>query len=1020
MGIRYHETMHSARPSLVAGPIRWLILAILVGVPLLVWFDAQERGRAREQESATRAIQGDLRGILANLGRRVDPRQRFEDLTRRVVNALRWGEDPAPVLAAAGLGPGTGEGAFRLFLFDGKGRRRTATWTPTGLTNASERTLALLRRAAADPDFEMTSSERRLVTSFLGTDDAVALLVRHPHRLHDLGEKGVARLVGVFPYRDRRHRRGYVLALVDLPSLDMGRLVRAALDRVDRLAGPHLRLRWGLADLALGRFLPVPGGTPLPPARLQALDRRRPCTEHLTPTTVEATNLLGERFLVAAAAPLAPPPANPYGTWPVQGGFFLGCLVLLEGLIRVLRTRFVALRWQILGLFGLAAGVSLATLLGFGRMAREAREEGLIREQVTSAGQILEKLDQGFAAFLDRQADRYGKLMRGATTAAAAQRRLRAARPWLGRARSAISVHSIGKDGHALFRQEPAGWYSLKELWGRDTYPILTRIGLSTLAHLNDPVAARQELSHTGTNFEKSVAIGLGGECAGFVGRLGVFTAGTQRLRLFSDVARTPDNHAIATLLISHENNSLERSYLWEARRRIRNLPGGRELRFTAFLRPGIPRAYAAFRTAADDQAMRDLIDLTARTSAVEATLGRYRGREAILVACPGRGLADYVLVLATPLEPIRAMTRRLERGFQVIAGLLLLFALGLGLIFSDLLLGPVGALSEGIRHLQGGSFPGFSPPRTGDVLQEIGHGIGGIMDEMRNLATARAIHEQLFPAGPLIAGAFRLSGRSRSVSDIGDEIFDYRLEQGGQVVFWMASLPGTLLGSALGLAMTKMALRLSLDSGAQQGSPPTGARETDPAAMVRQFVAGFLARHPGLAGAGVLIGHLDTGTGRVRLAARGAFRWGLEAAEDRAIPAPEPRPSPPGAWGECSRGPFPRARGNDGDSFFIGPGQVFRIASPGQIAAGDEGASWLADTGECEPDHRTSAPWGPWKGLLHSPLPSWSPGQVDQEPHQGTTLEAVSAIRLPEASKAMRPPRSRTILFIERRGQER
>lgn len=939
--------MASVRLSpLLSGPVRWLILAILAGVPLLVWFDAQDRRRAQELEQLTQARQADLRSVLASLGRRIDPRQRFEDLTRRVVNALRWGEDPTPVLAAAGLGPGTGAGAFRLFLFDGKGRRRAAPWTPAGLTNASERTLALLRRAAAHPDFAMTPSERRLIASFLGTTDAIPLLVRHPHRLHDLAEKGAPRLAGVFPFRDRQGRRGYVLALVDLPALDTGRLVRAALDRIHRLAGPWLHLRWGLADLADGRFLPVPGAAALSPDHLRRLDRRRPCTEHLTATTVEATLLLGERFLVAAAAPRPVPARSPLDGWPARTLVLAGVLLALEGLIRWQRGRFVPLRWQILGLFGLAAAASLATLLGFGRMAREAREQSLIRERVREAGQILEKIDQGFAPFLDRQAARYARLVRGATTPTAVRRRLQAAQRWLGRARSAISVHSISEDGTMLFRQEPWGWYSLNELWGRDTAAMLTRIGLSTIAHWNDPVGARQSLSDTGTDFEKSLAIGLGGECAGFAGRIGMFTAGTQRLRMFSDLARTADNRAVATLLISHENNSLERSYLWEARRRLRSLPGRQDLRFTAFLRPGMPRVYAAFRTDATDQALRDLLDLTVRTGSVETTIGRYRGREAILVACPGRGLADYVLVLATPLEPIRAGTRRLERGFQIVAGLLLFFALGLGLIFSDLLLEPVSALSDGIRQLQGGSFQGFAMAPTGDVLEEIGQGIGEIMAEMRNLATARAIHAHLFPDGPLTVGSFHLSGHSRSASDIGDEIYDYRSADDGQAIFWMASLPGTLLGSALGLAMTKMALRLTLQPAARPSGAAPSPGPVEPAAIVRQFLARCLSQQPSLAEASVLVGHLDPRTGRVRLAARGPFAWGPAPAGSEAGSEPSTKPGSE-RGSEPGRPPLPPApppdqgAGTDAirqDEAVIEPGSVWRIASPGQLAASGHG----------------------------------------------------------------------------------
>ncbi|NLI79888.1 MAG: hypothetical protein GX442_26015 [Candidatus Riflebacteria bacterium] len=845
------------------------MLAVLVALPLAAWFDLGDRRRAADRETAARAVQDDLRAILAALTRQVDPLQRFEDLTRRVVTALRWGEDPTPVVRGRGVGPGTGQGAWRLFLFDGDGRRRLAPWTETGMVNASEKTLALIRRLAAAPDDEAGRSSRRLAESFLGPIDGLTRLARQPHRLHDLSELGQPRLAGVFPFRDRHRRKGFVLAIVDQGRLDLAALVRTALDRQARLAGP--RFRWGLADLESRKALPAPGSDPLDTSRLDDLLRLMPVTERRTADQAEATALAGERFLVAAAAALPAPPPGFWDGRPARAGLLLAALLLLSGVSRVLAGRFVPLRLQILILFGLAAGGSLVTLLGFGRLAAQTREEGLIRDRIAETRQVLEKLDQSFSPYLVRMATRYRAIWAGTHDRTGARRGLERWTPWFRRAARAVSVHAIAGDGTVLFRQQPGSWYSFREYWGANTERLLDEIGANTVQHWNDPAGLKERSRSVQYDIQKGITIGLAGEFSAIAGRIGRFTLGHQTMRLYVDLARDGGNLAFATLLITHENNALERSFQREARRRIRALPGGRDLRFTSVLRAGVPGTYAAFRVAADERDLLDVVGVAARTNSAQSAMGWYRGRSSILVAVPGRQLRDYVLVLAAPLEPIRAEAGRLWRAFQVIAALFLGFALGVGLIFSELLLEPVEALSVGIRHLQEGRFVGFPMPATGDVLEEIGQGIQSIMEELHNLATAQAIHGQLFPPGPLTTGGagpegpFRLVGRTRSSSAIGDEIFDYGEAGPGRVVFWMASLPGTMLGSALGLAMTKMAFRLS-----------TGPEAGSPAVVVRRLVGEFLDRNPGLEGAGVLLGFLDPTSGRIALAARGAFRWDL------------------------------------------------------------------------------------------------------------------------------------------------
>jgi len=283
-----------------------------------------------------------------------------------------------------------------------------------------------------------------------------------------------------------------------------------------------------------------------------------------------------------------------------------------------------------------------------------------------------------------------------------------------------------------------------------------------------------------------------------------------------------------------------------------------------------------------------DLLDLhvlVSQTGSPESRRGIWNGHPMLMAGLPGRLIAFHNLLLLTPMRPVEEAMAALYRGFIALAVVFLVYGVGLGMQFASMVLTPVRELSLGLENLSASRFASSIDLRTADEFEEIGDGLNETFAEMKELSFARAIQENLFPAGPLDAGSWACRGVSRSTSDIGGEIFDHHLVDdgngGSRGILWIARVPGHAVGSALVLAMTKMALRILAAERAPDPTctmrevgrrRPDGAVQTAPSVLLRELAVRFPGQADLLRRAALFAGVYDPAEGRMDWAYQGEF----------------------------------------------------------------------------------------------------------------------------------------------------
>lgn len=143
---------------------------------------------------------------------------------------------------------------------------------------------------------------------------------------------------------------------------------------------------------------------------------------------------------------------------------------------------------------------------------------------------------------------------------------------------------------------------------------------------------------------------------------------------------------------------------------------------------------------------------------------------------------------------------------FALATGLISIF---LGINLSQRFLTPIEDLNRGIDSIRKREFENRLPVRGNDELGEISGLMNHVMEGMGDLQVARVVQESLFPQKPLDIGTYRIYGKSRAMTDIGGDYFDYFLTSEKKLIGLVGDVSGHGVSAALIMGMAKCAVNL-------------------------------------------------------------------------------------------------------------------------------------------------------------------------------------------------------------------
>ncbi len=789
------------------------IVLLIVPFGGLFWgIDALERDfESRHLESTVE----ELSQITAHLLRLAKVETRFAEVIRNILHAVSMGEPVIPIIKKEP------EGSLAIFLFDEAGKRIKSDGFSNEYLRVSEKYFSLLQKFRNSPETKLNDSEKDMAGTFSGNFATLGILGNQPEQLHDLQNIGIKRLGGWFSANPKNGKKVTLLVWVDLKKISVRRLTEEAVVRLAKIAPSKFSFGW--LDMEAPDKFPAFKESSLSPLTKKILLR-----DHLQPWFSYGNDI----FHLANPSP----EIRLFGKCkipktPREFQVFRGILISILTVILLLaiwkgyfeREFNFSIRTTLTIFFGVAGLVSVGALLGFANLYREARQEYLIRDNLQNSTKILEKIDNSFNSFFGGMIQEYFQLENQlasatgdasikdipsseANTADILKKFCREqTRSWF------YSAFYVGEDGKLQFKGSSAIVRKSRGWLKGDFEKTVENLGTQIISLYNFKPSMAVEAYTQQDSVLQKVLTKPSENILRKRGLLQTLNLAGEDSTNFVDLVLDGTGKAKGMLLIMHDTRLMEIEYVTQALNRQTGVEEFRMVALPKISNTGLPIFPSEVNSSQEDDLFR-LSERITQTEVPHQRIGKMGGVVSMMTGIPGKNITDYNLFLVSPFGPIEKKSRELMMGFLLLAFFTVIFALLLGWLLAQNLLGPLGELGNGVERLVSMKFDKPVEINSGDDLELIGNGINQIMKDLKELALARTVQEHLLPSQSLVTAKYRCHGWSRSSGDFAGEVFDFFELPDGRLAILLGDLSGLGISSTLLIAMSKMAVRLFQD----------------------------------------------------------------------------------------------------------------------------------------------------------------------------------------------------------------
>ncbi|NLF98229.1 MAG: SpoIIE family protein phosphatase [Candidatus Riflebacteria bacterium] len=175
-----------------------------------------------------------------------------------------------------------------------------------------------------------------------------------------------------------------------------------------------------------------------------------------------------------------------------------------------------------------------------------------------------------------------------------------------------------------------------------------------------------------------------------------------------------------------------------------------------------------------------------------------------------GTGLGSAILTVLVDHELLQRDVGRLTNRIWSLVGWSVLVILSLLYILGHYLIMPIKALADGVDMVRNKNYSyRISMPQDNE-LGRLGHSIDESLENLQELEIARTVQESLLPQDSLDLASYFVVARTRSMTSMGGDYYDFIVDSDNNAAILMADVAGHGIQAALMMAMAKSALLLN------------------------------------------------------------------------------------------------------------------------------------------------------------------------------------------------------------------
>ncbi len=206
---------------------------------------------------------------------------------------------------------------------------------------------------------------------------------------------------------------------------------------------------------------------------------------------------------------------------------------------------------------------------------------------------------------------------------------------------------------------------------------------------------------------------------------------------------------------------------------------------------------------------VREMFDKVINTRTQQFSVQVMGGQSYLVVASPLKRIDEHVMLAFYPKHIVDDKVSRLTTGLLVVAAISGLFAVFIGLALSRQFLAPIQELTNGITAIEKRDFRHQIPTLDNDELGTLGVTFNQLIVNLEELHVAKIVQETLFPQERLELGDYEIHGKTRSMSDLGGDYFDYFVVDNRYLVMLIGDVTGHGVPAALLMTMAKSGISI-------------------------------------------------------------------------------------------------------------------------------------------------------------------------------------------------------------------